>query len=1097
MLRTLSYADAVRLLGGKESKAVTWLDRITGAAMLGAAPGVAEVLGWFDAKAELVKHGHDLVNGLSGRIHGLHRFDRSQRLEAAHAIIVTLAFVEAFQALPHRPDPKELLDSRVSTTELVRELLLSAAPLPTPQSPYREHLRALTLYYHAQANALILFVMGLAVWDRWNQTERDRFTAQTEDRLVTQALARYQELFRQLAVECPELAFWANLTEHQGTQELIRTGLVQLHTQLAAIATGRDPDARRAELARGYQAQLNRPVVEPDELPADFRIPVLGDAYVDPLCRVREIAAGDTPSQEPWWEEVPLRHDIQDFLAGHLTSPQAAELPLLVLGQPGSGKSVLTKVLAARLPAADFLPVRVPLREVATEVDVQTQIEQAVRLGTGYRLDWPELAGSAGDALPVVLLDGFDELLQTTGVSQSDYLERVRAFQQREAAQGRPVAVVVTTRTTVADRARIPHGCVALRLEPFDEPRVSRWLAHWQASNSGSRFRLTTQTAMRYPALATQPLLLLMLAIYDADGGDLREAQLRESDLYDRLLHRFAMREVRKTRAGLPEPELRAAVEEELRRLSVVAFGMFNRGQQWITEPDLDADLAALLGARSGPLTGARTPLGPAESTLGRFFFIHRAEAQRDDRRLRTYEFLHATFGEYLVARLTWQALHGLNAMAQAAAANPLAVVPLNDGFPHALLAHTPLSSRRPVPTFLTELAEATAPDVRAQLATLLIRLYRDAPGAHPTRSHGDYQPRPMTVPAQHAAYRANLLLLTVITKGRLRASELYGEAEEEPGVVRHWRSDALLWRSQLSTEDWTGLVDTLALTRTWRGPRRDLELRLDNGGFTPPALDLAWSTRRPPQEINPSSIGIQYANQTPRAQRRLLHFLCGNEDIHLHVLEPLFDHLEPFYALHPIVDGELLPTRPRALLDLLALPYQHTVDNRAEQYERCLRSITSLPGQPDTLDRLASLDLTLTVMAADPGSPLPLAAQVLAVLTAHLFRLPHRAIPLERRALRHALTLLTRPEPPTPELTTALTRLITDALTNDPTPLALEALVTLLEREPATDPYPLADLDPETWSELTTVRPDLGHRAHNVWRRLLDGDNPWPHATP
>ena len=117
--------------------------------------------------------------------------------------------------------------------------------------------------------------------------------------------------------------------------------------------------------------------------------------------------------------------DLQEFLAGFLTSPRAVEAPLLVLGQPGSGKSVLTKVLAARLPAADFLPVRVALRDVPVTADLQDQIEYAIRAETGDRLEWPALARSAGDALPLVMLDGFDELLQATGVSQSDYLTRV------------------------------------------------------------------------------------------------------------------------------------------------------------------------------------------------------------------------------------------------------------------------------------------------------------------------------------------------------------------------------------------------------------------------------------------------------------------------------------------------------------------------------------------------------------------------------------------------------------------------------------------------------------------------------------------------
>jgi len=56
----------------------------------------------------------------------------------------------------------------------------------------------------------------------------------------------------------------------------------------------------------------------------------------------------------------------------------------------------------------------------------------------------------------VVLLDGFDELLQATGVSQSDYLLKLARFQQREADQGRPVIVLVTSRTAVADRVRYP-----------------------------------------------------------------------------------------------------------------------------------------------------------------------------------------------------------------------------------------------------------------------------------------------------------------------------------------------------------------------------------------------------------------------------------------------------------------------------------------------------------------------------------------------------------------------------------------------------------------------------------------------------------------
>src|SRR5262249_35736135 len=149
------------------------------------------------------------------------------------------------------------------------------------------------------------------------------------------------------------------------------------------------------------------------------------------------------------------------------------------------GKSVLTQVLAARLPARDFLTVRVALRDVPADADLQSQIEYAIRDATGESLSWPALARTAGGAISVILLDGFDELLQATGIGQTDYLEQIARFQEREADQERPVMVVITTRIAVADRARTPPGgVVAIRLEPFTDQQVERWLTIWNGHNT-------------------------------------------------------------------------------------------------------------------------------------------------------------------------------------------------------------------------------------------------------------------------------------------------------------------------------------------------------------------------------------------------------------------------------------------------------------------------------------------------------------------------------------------------------------------------------------------------------------------------------------
>ena len=155
-----------------------------------------------------------------------------------------------------------------------------------------------------------------------------------------------------------------------------------------------------------------------------------------------------------------------------------------------------------------------------------------------------------------------------------------------------------------------------------------------------------------------------MLALYDAADNALQndEQELDESDLYERLLVSFAQREVRKTRPHLTAEPLKAAVESELLRLSVVAYSMFNRGRQWAAEDELSAEpwthcFAAT--TRRPRLQGSTA--GDARADRHRPAFLHPpSPGPSHDRRLTTCEFLHATFGEYLIARLTAHELRDL-----------------------------------------------------------------------------------------------------------------------------------------------------------------------------------------------------------------------------------------------------------------------------------------------------------------------------------------------------------------------------------------------------------------------------------------------------
>jgi hypothetical protein len=754
--RSLSYADAAKLLGGADDRVVDAIDKLMSGTLLAtSAAGHVWALGLFEAKDQLVRLSKELIAGVTAKVSGIGRIERTDRIAAAHAVIVMTAYFEALSeteddlAKPRRStaglrtrsgwsaiDEEESDKFSTEVSDLIAkmrrqrptkskqiklvagqspesnkasaiayELLHTELPIPTPQEPYEESLRRIRELYVGLTGQLPPLLIGPDLWAPLKDNVRRSLLRTLTDLVPPRAVTRYESLFQALASEFPEVSYWSNRVDEQATRVAVgrvQTALSGIQDMLTAIACGRVPDDRRQALARFYQSALKRQIAETGEVPSDtVAIPSLDSAYIDPNFRAADVTPRDRPDIESFWDGRDVRTDIDSFLTGFLTSLDASSTILMVLGQPGSGKSVLTKMLSARLPANQFLALRVVLREVPADADVQTQIEYAIRDATAESITWPDLARSAPDTLPVILLDGFDELLQATGVSQSDYLERVARFQEREAIQGRRTAFLITSRTAVADRARIPgDGVACIRLEPFQPDQVDAWVTRWNQTNSAYFTRqtlqpLTTQAVLTQPDLAEQPLLLLMLALYDADSNALQRvgSNLSHAELYERLLSQFAEREVRKERLDLDGEALKGEVDLQLLRLSIAAFAMFNRGRQWSTQSELDADLAALLPqneSRSAP-GSFRAPLTTAQLVMGQFFFVHQAQAIQEGTRLSAFEFLHATFGEYLVARIVANELRGLAAMETVAIDRSRRSSP-DDSYLRALLSFAPLS---------------------------------------------------------------------------------------------------------------------------------------------------------------------------------------------------------------------------------------------------------------------------------------------------------------------------------------------------------------------------------------------------------------------
>ena len=643
---------------------------------------------------------------------------------------------------------------------------------------------------------------------------------------------------------------------------------------LEEMAVPRPGSRPHIHLARSYQAALANPIAGVGQAPGGITLPSLGEAYMNPRCRVAEIRPGDTPASAEWWTKQRTLPDIEEYLAGYLVSLRAVRSPLVILGEPGSGKSKLMEVLAARLPEQHCLPVLVSLRDVAAESMIQEQIEQAVYRGPGERVRWHDLLDAAESALPVVLLDGFDELVQAASLNRYDYLEQVCDFQRRQAQIGRPVAVIVTSRTVVADYVRFPVASIVLQLQPFDEAQIRRWLDVWARSNTtvladrGLR-PLPAERALAHGDLAEQPLLLMMLAIFDSSSNALQREDTRigHAGLYERLMTDFALREVLKSAHGrsLSTREQHELAEREVQRLAAVAVAMFTRGRQWITETELNRDLAVLFPENDTQDLAGDTVPSSAQRATGRFFFVHKAEARSRDTKVRSYEFLHSTFSEFLVARTVISALRSLTAVRDTIRRAPsTAGGRLDDGLLYGPLSFSCLAVRTAIIGFLREQLQEISEDILASFKDMLMELIGGSLLSHSSRSLQDYEPVREPLTRRLAAYSANLVLTLVLISskisGELRVSEFCGDARP----ADTWHQYGFLWRGGLTAAEWRGLLETIRARVCRDGRRVDIRLTVEDGSSVSPLDSLLITSSIPENETTHFDVILSTDNPVP-----------------------------------------------------------------------------------------------------------------------------------------------------------------------------------------------------------------------------------------
>jgi hypothetical protein len=250
----------------------------------------------------------------------------------------------------------------------------------------------------------------------------------------------------------------------------------------------------------------------------------------------------------------------------------------------------------------------------------------------------------------------------------------------------------------------------------------------------------------------------------------------------------------------------------------------------------------------------------------------------------------------------------------------------------------------------------------RADLADLLLRLHAGALYPRAESTYSGYEPLALTVPARHAAWSANLVILAVLAAGEITGAQLF---PQQPDLGMAWRNRAMMWRSLLSYDEWQGLHETIALTRVWDRDRREIRLCRNDGTFTPPPADIYWTYNIPPGHPGRSGdFTDQYRNL--RIKQRKIHFACNlSEDLMNYGLVPIDSPFPTLAEIFVTLDTGRPVSAARALLAALVAPYESGVSKETAFLDLALVASKLAQVSKAGPDRLSYLKMAFAVLIA------------------------------------------------------------------------------------------------------------------------------------
>ena len=634
-----------------------------------------------------------------------------EKMRDAYALLCVASFFEAYA----KTVPEDIV-KRIGLTASEKSSIVSVLDTPkgAAQKVDREicfpdivygctkAYEQLSSMYKEMTALLLNFISCLSISEDLNEKDMCILN-ETLKELPKKALDEFKDQYLTLCVEYKEFYIYLQLEKEReynleadekhkeliellfNSQVSIQDGFKKLENAIHSILAW-----QRAEEIKEITEQIiaknkkavKRPIIDEND---DFlTYPSVEEVFVPQHYKLLEYDKNINIEFDSTWMPYKDHKDMEAFWLRYILDPQSTEHIILVLGDPGGGKSVLTQMISAKISSEAELVVRVPLKDYAGNYNLKPEAiicEQIKADGKPYRdilnLKW--IAGENPDRPMTVIFDGYDEIQQATGLSYDYFLSDLRRFQAECLEDNCPIRIIVTSRRTLIDRVRIPLHTHVMLLLDFDDKQKNEWIGTWNDCNrdrlaqEGLSELALSENNKDIAELSGKPLLLLLLAIYDADfenhqnalrnyDNDTSGERLNRTRLYDELIRRFVRRELEKVKHGedcdykqADSKKKKAMENTEVRKLGTAALGMFVRRRLWITVSELKEDFKKT--GIEQTIFSKQEALDSGELFFGSFFFIHDsrsrnstddAHGRRDDEA--SFVFLHKTFYEFLVA---------------------------------------------------------------------------------------------------------------------------------------------------------------------------------------------------------------------------------------------------------------------------------------------------------------------------------------------------------------------------------------------------------------------------------------------------------------